>query len=75
VLMLISVLCVCRLQGITRRSDWCKQRHGQIMKAGETGADQQGQQLGPDGQPVQDPAAAAGAAFNNLAHLSKHQVS
>jgi hypothetical protein len=45
------------------------------MKAGEAGADQQGQQLGPDGQPVQDPAAAAGAAFNNLAHLSKHQVS
>eukprot|EP00775_Hariotina_reticulata_P008679 gene8679-8860_t len=64
----------CALQGITRRSDWCKQRHGQIMKAGEAGADQQGQQLGPDGQPVQDPAAAAGAAFNNLAHLSKHQA-
>jgi hypothetical protein len=59
------------LQGVTRRSEWCKQRHNQIMKSGEqqaAAAAAAGEQR-PDGHPVD-----AAAANNNLANLSKHQV-
>jgi hypothetical protein len=56
------------LQGVTRRSEWCKQRHNQIIKSGEQQAAAAGQ-TGPDGQPLD-----GAAANNNLANLSKHQV-
>lgn len=62
------------LQGVTRRSEWCKTRHAQIMKAGEqaAAAAQQNNMIGPDGQPM-DPNA-GGAGIQNLANLTKHQV-
>jgi hypothetical protein len=61
-------------QGVTRRTEWCKQRHAAIMKAGEAApAEQQQQQpmLGPDGQPLD---AAAGGNIASLATLTKQQV-
>lgn len=60
----------CALQGVTRRVEWCKQRHAAIMKAGES-ATEQGAMLGPDGQPL-DAAAAGNTA--SLASLTKQQV-
>lgn len=60
----------CVLQGVTRRVEWCKQRHSAIMKAGES-ATEQGAMLGPDGQPL-DAAAAGNTA--SLASLTKQQV-
>lgn len=57
-------------QGVTRRTEWCKQRHATIMKYGES-ATEQGQVVGPDGQPL-DPAAGGNVA--SLANLSKQQV-
>lgn len=64
------------LQNVTRRSEWCKSRHAQIMKAGEAAAAAAAEQnniLGPDGQPLDPNAGAAG--IQNLANLTKHQVS
>lgn len=55
---------------MTRRVEWCKQRHTAIMKQGET-ATEQGAVLGPDGQPL-DAAAAGNTA--SLAGLTKQQV-
>lgn len=67
----LTVVCWClNLQGVTRRVEWCKQRHAAIMKAGET-ATEQGAMLGPDGQPL-DAAAAGNTA--SLASLTKQQV-
>jgi hypothetical protein len=66
-LLFAAVVLLLPLQGVTRRSEWCKQRHNQIIKAGEQQA--AAAQAGQDGQPVD-----AAAANNNLANLSKHQV-
>lgn len=66
------VLCAAiaiRLQGVTRRTEWCKQRHAYIMKQGESASEQP--MLGPDGQPL-DAAAANNTA--SLASLTKQQV-
>jgi hypothetical protein len=57
------------VQGVTRRTEWCKQRHAYIMKQGESASEQP--MLGPDGQPL-DAAAANNTA--SLASLTKQQV-
>lgn len=66
----LTCLPVCHPQGVTRRTEWCKQRHATILKVGEQ-ANEQGAVLGPDGQPLD---AAAGGNVANLVNLSKQKV-
>lgn len=70
----LCVMCMCVrtlsiTQGVTRRTEWCKQRHAYIMKQGESVSEQP--TLGPDGQPLD---AAAGGNIASLASLTKQQV-
>jgi hypothetical protein len=58
------------LQGVTRKSEWCRQRYQQIKQAGEAAANEQGGALGPDGQPLDG----AGTSVANLVNLTKQQV-
>jgi hypothetical protein len=67
------------LAGVTRRSEWCKQRHHAIMKAGEAAERAASEAaaaggapgVGPDGTPIDNNAAGG---LPHLATLSKQQA-